>query len=245
MLNRKQLPLIARLNSKYFFAVTKVTEHLQKNNLLDYEIYNDIKYSSDSKHSQFVLANQFSKDTFFKEDAAGSLEGDLYKQLYLTDIDKKHLEIHYNESHKTIFSRTKRLDPESPNYHPAADELLYKLRNNYVAGPLTEILDLFGSEVKRVRFAVLMPGFSIKPHIDYDPSYITRIHYPVVTNKKARLGFISKTGEKHYHVAADGHFYFLNTGVKHWAENLGTEPRLHLIIDIHSQDCLQDFSSIE
>jgi hypothetical protein len=245
MLNRKQLPLVARLDSKYHYNVDEVLNHLKSNNLLNFDNYLDIKYSANSKHAAFVLANQYSKNTFFKEDDAESLEGDQYRQLYLTDIDQKHLDQAFNDSHKTIFSRTKRLNPNSSNYHPAADELLYNKRNEYVKGPLEAILDMFGPEVKRVRFAVVMPGFSIKPHIDYDPSYITRIHYPLITNDKAHIGFIKKNQEERYHIKADGHFYFLNTGVKHWAENFGNNPRLHLIIDIHNQDCLQNHCPLD
>jgi aspartyl/asparaginyl beta-hydroxylase (cupin superfamily) len=88
----------------------------------------------------------------------------------------------------------------------------------------------------------LTPGFSIKPHVDYDPSYITRFHIPLVTNDDVVMGFHKSNGDHFYHMPADGSVYFFNSGIKHWVDNNGTESRLHLIIDTHGQEDLIDFT---
>ena len=40
------------------------------------------------------------------------------------------------------------------------------------------------------------------------------------------------------HFPADGRVYFLNTGLKHWAENNSNEGRIHLIVDTKNQEDL-------
>jgi aspartyl/asparaginyl beta-hydroxylase (cupin superfamily) len=84
-----------------------------------------------------------------------------------------------------------------------------------------------------------MPGSDIKPHVDYDPSYITRYHIPIITNPDVVFGYSLKNIDYNYQMTADGSVYFFNSGVKHWVKNLGTEPRLHLIVDTNGQDDLK------
>ena len=40
------------------------------------------------------------------------------------------------------------------------------------------------------------------------------------------------------HFPANGQVYFLNTGLKHWAENNSNENRIHLIVDTKNQEDL-------
>jgi hypothetical protein len=239
-LNRKQLPHYARI--KMFIDLGRLQKYIIDNDYIDYSKFNDIKYSADSNHKAFLVANTFCKDTFFKEDDAPSREGEKYKQLYLTDIDpelKTNSEERLNETHSSIFLRTRRLNPLSKDYIKEADEYNYIHRNEHVRGIFEEILDNFKSQVTRVRLAVIMPGFAIKPHVDYDPSYITRYHIPIFTNHDVKFGAKTKNGDVEYHMAADGSVYFFNAGLVHWVHNGGTEPRLHLLIDTNGQDDLE------
>jgi aspartyl/asparaginyl beta-hydroxylase (cupin superfamily) len=102
-----------------------------------------------------------------------------------------------------------------------------------------EIINMFDSPVCRVRLAVLMPGFTIKPHVDYDPSYIVRYHIPIFTSEQVLFGGRIKDEVREYHMPADGGVYFFNSGYLHWVGNNSTEPRLHLIVDTNGQDDLQ------
>ena len=241
MLNRKQLPLIARLNN-IKVDINSVLEHCRINGLLDDNKYNDIKHSANSKHQAFLVSNEFCKTNFFTETEAPTMEGERYKQLYLTDFDETKSSGKVNLHGTNIFERTKRLDPSDPRYLPEADELNYGVRNKYVTGPFEDILNQFKGKITRVRLAYLTSGFSIKPHVDYDPSYITRFHIPLVTNDDVVMGFYKNDGDHFYHMPADGSVYFFNSGIKHWVDNKGKESRLHLIIDTHGQEDLIDFT---
>lgn len=240
MKTRKQLPNFGYL-SNMRLNITSLLEHLQVNNMLNSSIYNDIKVSSNSAHKDFVIANEFSKNNFFKEHTAADLEGEKYVQLYLTDFDKsKKSKTEITTKPTTIFSRTKRLNRNHPAYLPESDELNYGIRNHYVSGILSDILDSFYSKVTRVRLAYLKSNFSIKPHVDYDPSYIVRYHVPIITNTDCRIHIQIKDCEYSTHFPADGRVFFLNAGHLHWASNNSNVDRLHLIIDVHGQAELEN-----
>ncbi len=235
-LTRKQLPPYAKIDKRV--DLPALLEYCVKNGYTDYGSFNDINYSSNGNHKAFVVANTYCKDAFFKEEDAPSREGEKYKQLYLTDISPDKLintEQRLDETHSSIFIRTKRLDPSNKNYIAEADEHNYTLRNKHVKGVFEDILDMFESQVTRVRLAVIMPGFTIKPHVDYDPSYITRYHIPIITNDGVVFGSRTKNGDIEYCMKADGSVYFFNSGLVHWVSNNGSEPRLHLIVDTNGQ----------
>ena len=236
MLNRKVLPGFGYIKD-FKVDTEKLVKHCQAEGLFNFNLYNDIKVSSNSKMSSFVKENAFSKVNFFSEAGTDYLEGEKYKQLYLTELKRDVKSTNSINGH-SIFNRTKRLKPESHHYSAVADELNYGKRNHLVKGIFEEILDQFQGDVKRVRLAYLSPQFKILPHIDYDPSYITRFHIPIVTNPLCTIHVVRQNEESFCHWPADGKVYFLNTGLKHWAQNSSNEPRLHLIIDTHGQ---QDF----
>lgn len=238
-LNRKQLPAYGKINKTV--DIGRLRQYCIDQGYTNYDEFNDIKYSADSNHKAFLIANTFCKDTFFKEDDAPTREGEKYKQLYLTDINpelKINTEDRLDETHSSIFIRTRRLDPASKDYIPEADEHNYTHRNEHVKDIFEEILDMFKSQVTRVRLAVIMPGFAIKPHVDYDPSYITRYHIPVFTNDQVIFGYSSKQETNEYTMPADGSVYFFNSGLVHWVANNSNEPRLHMIVDTNGQDDL-------
>jgi hypothetical protein len=242
--NRKQLPCFGYLNN-ITIDIPELIAYLQDQNLLDYQRYTDIKYSAGSKHQAFVVANEFCKDNFFKEHDAPMMEGELYRQLYLTDFDESKSSNSVKLHNTNIFERTKRLNPDDPRYLPEADELNYGLRNCLAQGILGNILDQFKSKLTRVRLAYLSPNFEIAAHVDYDPSYIVRYHIPIITNPDVKM-FIEKKGQViDQHLPADGRIYFFNSGLKHWVCNNSKLGRLHLIVDVHGQEELQHLVSLD
>jgi hypothetical protein len=235
MLSRKDLPnfgVLKHISYEPDYAI----QTCQRLGLFNFNLYTDIQASSDSAMSSFVRANQFSKDSFFKEPEAPSLEGNAYRQLYLTRIisslvaEKRYLQ--------PVFSpgrRQARLNPKHSDYNPFVDELNYSERTENVVDFFAWILDQFQSPVKRVRLAVLAPGAKIKPHIEYDASYIVRYHVPILTNPDCWM-YVSRNKVKYRtHFEKNGQVYFLNSGLNHAAENLSEDYRLHLIIDVSGQ----------
>lgn len=83
-------------------------------------------------------------------------------------------------------------------------------------------------DLRRVRLLALQPGAKIGVHTD-EPEGTTRearLHIPIVTNEQATF---TVSGED---VAmAPGDLWWLNVYLPHSARNLGSEPRVHLVID--------------
>jgi len=238
MKTRKQLPRFGYLTNIHI-DVERILSHLREKRLLDWNVYNDIKVSANSKHKDFVISNEFCKDNFFIEDGAQMMEGEYYRQLYLTDFDETKRSGEVQLQRTNIFKRTRRLDPDKSDYLPEADELNYGVRNQHVSGPLVEVLDTFKGKITRVRLAFLKDRFEIKPHVDYDPSYITRFHIPLITNTDVRCHMLRGEDIADVHLPADGRVYFFNSGLKHWVKNNSDHWRLHLIVDVHGQQDLE------
>lgn len=238
--NRKSLPAFGYLQDKQV-DLAALIEHCQKENLIDHRAYNDIKVGAGAPIENFVRLNAFNKMSFFVEDNAAYLQGESYKQLYLTEL-KPELRSHQIDENKNWSpgGRFRRLDPNDPSYNPLVDELNYTHRNHLVKGIFKDILDLFSDQVTRVRLAYLAPNFSIKPHVDHDPSYIVRYHIPILTNPLCTMNVERDRQPQACHFAADGRIYFLNAGLKHWASNQSNQWRLHLIVDVHGQKELKN-----
>jgi len=243
MKTRKSLPRFGVLRG-YTVDVQSIVNHLKEEGLLDWNKYNDIKVSANSAHKDFVVSNEFCKDNFFIEEGAQMMEGEFYRQLYLTDFDESKRSGKVSLQQTNIFKRTRRLDPTKSDYLPEADELNYGVRNHYVKGPLTALLDMFEAKITRVRLAFLKDNFEIKPHVDYDPSYIVRFHIPLITNEKVKCFMLRGEDQASVYLPADGRVYFFNSGLKHWVKNEGEEWRLHLIVDVHGQQDLQNLEEL-
>lgn len=237
LLNRKQLPDFGVLGGKRV-DIPELIAFCHEKGYLDPEVYNDGRASSNSAMKDFLYANEYCKNTFFKEALAESLEGTKYRQLYLTTMDDAKRKGPVEVEHRSMKHRLRRLDPDRPEYLPEADERNLGVLTGKVEGPIKKVLDMFKAPFARVRFAYLAPGFQVKPHIDYDPSYVTRYHIPMITNDKCIVCVNRKDEVRTVNFAADGRIYFLNTGHKHWVENNSDQWRLHLIIDVQNQDDL-------
>lgn len=208
------------------------------------DVYNDVKASANSDIKDWLVANEYCKNTFFKEENAPSLEGELYKQLYLTGMDPSKRRGSVVQQMTDVRFRKRRLDPSRPEYVPEADEHNFGVLNDRAEGPILDFLKQFKAPLARVRFAMLAPGFKIKPHIDYDPSYIVRYHVPLITDERA-IAIIERNGVPNVkHLPADGKVYFFNSGFRHWVENNSEKWRLHLIVDVQNQDDLVDLQKI-
>jgi hypothetical protein len=90
----------------------------------------------------------------------------------------------------------------------------------------------------RVRITKLEAGKQIPWHIDYDPSYATRIIIPIYTNTMVENWFKVKGVETNVHLEA-GKAYFLNTGFSHAVFNNSYMSRIALMFSLDGQDDLE------
>jgi Aspartyl/Asparaginyl beta-hydroxylase len=244
MKNRKQLPCFGYLDN-FTIDMPALIEHLKTNGLLEFDNYNDINLKNQSTMRDFIVANEYCHSTFFKEEEAELMNSDKFRHLMLTKFDESKRTDKVNFKFTSVYERQRRLDPNSPNYMPEADELNYGVRTELVTGEIEKILDMFTSKITRVRLAYIAGNHDLKPHIDYDPSYIARYHIPIITNTGANM-FMNRNGQIYKkHLPADGRVYFFNTGIKHWVENNSDQARVHLIIDVHGQDELEHLVSLD
>jgi hypothetical protein len=234
MKNRKQLPCFGYLDN---FAVDMpaLLNHLSINGLLDFDNYNDINLKAKSTMRDFIVANEYCHSTFFKEDEAELMNSDKFRHLMLTKFDESKRTDTVALTPTNARDRARRTDPTSPFYMPEADELNYGVRSELVTGEIAKVLDMFTSKITRVRLAYIAGHHELKPHIDYDTTYIVRYHIPIVTNPGAVMHMDRNGAEYARHLPADGKVYFFNTGIKHWVTNDSDEARVHLIIDVHGQ----------
>ncbi|MBC7766376.1 aspartyl/asparaginyl beta-hydroxylase domain-containing protein [Arenimonas sp.] len=240
LIKRKQLPSFIRLEKK--FDISDLVEKCQKYGLLDFSKYNDIRLDSNSDFVDLVKANSLLVSAHFKDHDEEDMNSDKYRHLYLTGLHQS-IQATEKDSQTKRSDRLKRISPGSSVYTPQVDELNYGKRIPVDHGIFDEVLNFFDGKVCRVRLAVMRPKFKIIPHIDYDPSYISRFHLPLITNKLCSMHVIRNTAglkvEEKTYFEPSGHLYFLNTGFKHWAENNSDQDRLHLIIDVHGQKELE------
>lgn len=239
MKTRKQLPAFGYLSNISVDIPALITQ-LQELKLLDWDNYNCCKFSTaDHNYQGLIAASHITYNQYFKEDSAHTLESEKFRQVQLTEFIGVHSKEPVALDTTSFVQRVRRLDPDHPNYLPEADELNYGRRGPLVVGEIAKIFDKFDSRVTRARFNYLAAGHEIKPHIDYDPSFITRYHIPVITNAAVSM-FIERQGQIHQqYLPADGRVYFFNAGFKHWVKNQSDQDRLHLIVDVHGQQELE------
>jgi hypothetical protein len=248
MYKRHELPLFGRLNIK--FDVQKVINYLEDKDLLNFQRYNELSPGTPF-FDTMISYRPVWRGRFLTEEEKKNYhvrqDGDFYKQLALTDLNPKYMamksSINVEErSRDSAFMRLKRIDPKREIYQPYADEKNYDLRRDFVRGPLAELIDSFKGQVARPRFALLRPGFKIDPHIDHNTDYCLRVHIPLITNEKCKLGVFRKDGSlAEKHLEPDGSVWFFNSGFKHYAENMGSSDRLHLLVNLYSPEDIPDY----
>lgn len=244
MKTRKQLPCFGYLDNMQI-DMTALIDHLTANGLLDFNNYRDINLKEQSAMRDFIVANEYCHSMFFKEDEYEAMNSDKFRHLMLTKFDESKRRDGVKLKFTSVYERQRRLDPSNPNYMPEADELNYGVRTEHVKGEVEKIFDLFTSKITRVRLAYIAGNHDLKPHVDYDPSYIVRYHIPIITNTGVTM-YMERNGQTYArHLPADGRVYFFNTGIKHWVKNDSDLARVHLIIDVHGQNELEHLVSLD
>jgi quercetin dioxygenase-like cupin family protein len=90
-------------------------------------------------------------------------------------------------------------------------------------------ISTFECEKLSVRLLRLGPGASVREHTDYNLGYDDgeiRIHVPVLTNPHAVFELEGRPVEM-----LPGETWYVDFNLRHRVANLGTEPRVHLVID--------------
>lgn len=243
-LTRDNLPLYKVL-PRPLVDIAKLQREIREFGYDDYSKYADLDFGGEYVH----LCNQYNEThtKFLAPEEAkrevGHYNGRLYRQLALTSFDAAR------------FPGVKLVDPildrrkairqattvDSPDYLPQLDERNYCIPNQHARGMMLEILKSFKARFTRSRLAVLMPGFEGKPHIDYNTDYSIRIHIPIFTNEKSHFCYVKKDGSvEAVHMPADGRMWFVNNGYTHYVTNLGQSPRLHIVVNLETQEDLYE-----
>jgi hypothetical protein len=210
----------------------KLIQELSSFQLFDQD-YTAARADVDNEENLFIKANLACKQFFNGNEEAGYTEINLSKPSYESS------KLNGNDVQRDVFAvyRTKRLDPSRPEYSEHADEKKHDLDPKYLTegSELQKVFNFFKGKPCRVRIARMRAGYHIKPHVDYDPSYIFRYHIPLWTNPMARLHSNRRgngTQTESAHFPADGRVFWINTGILHWATNDGVTDRFHLLIDV-------------
>jgi hypothetical protein len=231
---RHELPVIAKL--KLNIDIDRLKQEVSD--------YVNGKYWNSFGNEYYDLCKSYEvmPEKFFKK--PGEEERDIcdldwnnspYRQIGLTGFDDEFSLEKRNKKSGTIW------DSRISRKNPILDERWYRKLKTDVPPYLKEVLNLF-NDSHRTRFSELAPMSSVKPHIDHDTTYSIRLHIAITTNEKCLNGGWTKDNEKiSAHIPDDGSVWFVNSGVMHYAENLGSTPRNHLIIGVDSQDMLEKY----
>jgi hypothetical protein len=231
--SRYELPVIGRLNIR--FDIERLRSEL--NQFSEGKIWDGLgsDYADMCETHTKLPSMFFTKEELNNVDCICDLdwESASYRQLSLTEYDSSYDITHRTEKSGTVW------DTRIAKHDTKADERWYRKFKSDLPPYLKEVLSNFNN-FHRTRFAVLQPGNKIKPHIDYDTTYGIRLHIAIETNEGCFNGGWDVTGrEIKEHIPADGSVWFINPGVKHYAENNGKAPRNHLIISVDSQEIIK------
>lgn len=229
---RYELPVIKKLDIKFDI------ERIKK----EFEIYERDKIWDAFETDYVNMSNSYAlPKMFFKDEELEGVdelveldwEKSSYRQLSLTEYEPS-----YSLDQRVEKSGTN-WDTRIAKHNTKADERWFRKIKKDVPSYLEEILNYFDGKAHRSRFARLAPHSEIKPHVDYDTIYGVRLHMAIETNELCfNGGWDENEKEFKFHIPADGHVWFINTGVKHFAFNNGDTPRIHLVMSVDSQNIL-------
>ena len=149
---------------------------------------------------------------------------DNFEQINLTELNGE--ELPYTDNIKERLRR--------------GEEKLYSKPNEKLIGSyFEEITNQFKCDKMRIRITKLDPGTDVPMHIDYDPTYATRVVIPVYTNPKVKNRFKVRGEEVETYLEA-GKAYFFNTGFAHGVFNESDEPRIAFMFSLDGQDDISD-----
>lgn len=112
-----------------------------------------------------------------------------------------------------------------------------------------ELLSFLGdAELHRIRFMRLTPGGGeLTRHTDQvDPdsglniNNLSRLHFPIRTNSKVKFGVWEPTGNKKEVNMKVGECWVLDTRKPHTVINEGDEDRIHLVVDVKTNEKLKE-----
>ena len=126
----------------------------------------------------------------------------------------------YHHTHENIPSNIIH-NSEYLYWHP-------QLVDSYIASLVTEIENLCGLHIGRIRLGWLQPHLGYKMHCDLEPM---RLHIPLFTNN---LAYMIHNHEL-YHMQYGKLYHLITTNI-HTAWNFGKLPRLHLIFSTYADD---------
>ena len=119
------------------------------------------------------------------------------------------------------------------------EETLYnKKTEDYINSYFIDIVSQFKAPAMRVRITKLAPQKEITFHIDYDPSYATRIIVPIYTNNNVVNLFKVRKNIEEYILEA-GKAYFINGGFAHAVKNNSNSNRISLMFSLDGQNDLE------
>ncbi len=102
------------------------------------------------------------------------------------------------------------------------------------------ILDAFQCPHGRIRIMKLLPGTIIRAHRDICDEVAcfafnqVRLHIPIITNDRV----VFTVGGEQLHLRP-GRLYYVNFAKVHYVRNDGSEPRIHLVLDLQVNDFLR------
>jgi hypothetical protein len=253
MKKRQHLPLLTKLN--YSIDIERLQREFLELGYDDWNLYNGLK--ADAADSAGLIVRRVLLEYFLNDNELDQRKdlkivdgGEAYKMLCLTGYNEEKgaklkksnnvLDLLENMDPHLLSRKLEKIcDPTHELYVPEADEKNYDLRNSFCQGYINEIIDFVEEHighVSRTRFAVLMPGEKIKPHMDINTDKAIRIHIPLFTDTQCIVGVQGKKRKVEVHMPADGHLWFLNQGYSHWVNNDSSIPRVHMVFSVIGQD---------
>ena len=233
-LSRRHFPFFQKLDMQFdtdkILAEMKVIEELNDG-------WGDMKHGS-------PLVNELTAGRERLTQAFQDEDGDYhsYEQIILTDFDDARRGTREMQLAGGAYAQYRQDMSRAAN---GLDESAYNKPRDFMesAPYISEVLASFGDPITRARFARVKPGFTIKPHIDYDTRYGMRYHIALTTNDECHIGFRRNKKQEFdvRHIPVDGHVYFLNAGFEHYADNLGDTDRIHLVIGVNGQTLMDNY----
>jgi len=184
---------------------------------------NKLQDATDKLASEYVDVKTANKMLCDNHMALSKSVYDNFEQINLTELNGE--ELPYTDSIKERLRR--------------GEEKLYNKPNDkFIGSYFEEIANQFQCDKMRVRITKLDPHTNVPMHIDYDPTYATRIIIPVYTNEKVINRFKVK-GEIVETYLKAGKAYFFNTGFAHGVFNESDETRIAFMFSLDGQDDIE------
>ena len=183
-----------------------------------------LQYECNTLSSKYVDVKSANPELCMNHEKLVSDVYDNFEQISLTELNGNPMP--YTDSIKERIRRR--------------EETLYnKKTKDYIGSYFESIVEQFNAPAMRVRITKLLPKTEITFHIDYDPSYATRIIIPIYTDKKVKNLFKIRKNIEEYNLVA-GKAYFINGGFAHAVKNDSDTSRIALMFSLDGQDDLID-----